>query len=164
MLYFICATYKAETGQDWKIAALTFIICVHFFCRWLFMIDYYEKVLYTLALRALRNDEIPVAAPGRRQSSPFLKTCPKQNGPRKTGGPFLYVRQRAGGARPNGTSLLWIFHLIRHLLRKCHLAALSKSLIWVTAPMQGTPTNRSASRDLWVAAAYCSPPRGKAKR
>ncbi len=26
------------------------------------MIDYYEKVLYTLALKALKNDEIPVAA------------------------------------------------------------------------------------------------------
>ncbi len=42
--------------------------------------------------------------------------------------------------------LLLIFHLICHLLRKCHLAALSKSLIWVRAPMQGTAVKGSAKR------------------
>ena len=55
-----------ETGQDWKIAALTFYVYVHFFYvlirRYYFMVDKYMLLALEQAKLALDNGEVPIGA------------------------------------------------------------------------------------------------------
>ena len=52
-----------ESGQDWKIAALTFYIYVHLFYRCIIMNDqYYMKIALKEAKKAFDKGEIPIGA------------------------------------------------------------------------------------------------------
>lgn len=51
-----------ETGQDWKIAALTFNFHVHFLFGEMFVNIKYMKMAYEEALVAYENNEVPVGA------------------------------------------------------------------------------------------------------
>jgi len=51
-----------ETGQDWKIAALTTTVCVCFFCEMMFMKEKYINKIIELALIAEKKDCVPVGA------------------------------------------------------------------------------------------------------
>lgn len=63
VVIYIRATREVEPGQDWKVAALTFTSCVHFFYGSVCMDDdYYMKEALKEAQKAYQKNEVPVGS------------------------------------------------------------------------------------------------------
>ena len=58
----MCATSILETGQDWKIAAITISACVHFLFGGVIMDEKIYKELLKLARSAQKHGDFPVGA------------------------------------------------------------------------------------------------------